>query len=416
MDLKLVKDYTTVLTGTGIARVISFFISIILARTLSTAGFGLYFLFFTIMILTWQLPKVIDSTYVRYVKSEAKSDSIAYLRTSFVIKVSIVTFLIFSSYPFGYLLANHVFGKPDAVFFITMAVITGAFLSLFSTLAGIYQAEEDFVKFSVVNILFYLGVISVIGVILLFRFALTPAIAVWVNTSIAVAVGFFGIFYIYKKIKYIFPIHISSSLDMFHFGKWLLAANVAYIIVQRLDILVLTKYVDYDALGVYSAAVRVAMIAALFTASVSVVLMPRGSQALKSLQHLKSYLREALMISMGLVFLVGVIIAISPILIKVLFGSRYMGALLPGRILLLAPVFIVLYTPLMYLFYAENKSKTIFELGMTILIAVICALLFLVPRYGTIGAAISITFSYFCGLIFVIFKSFKIIKKAYGHL
>lgn len=416
VNTKLFKNYTVVLLGTGVGRALSFFISVILARLLDKEGFGLYSLFFTVMILAWQLPQVIDSTYVRYAKAEASTDKIDYLRTSFFIKGILVLSLLISAYPLSYLLAHHIFNKPDSVFFLTAAIVVGALLSLFSTLAAIYQAEESFIKFSLINILFYLGVVLTFCIYIICRFNLTVSVAVWINTIMASIAGILGIGLVYKRIKYITPVHMGLFFNMFHFTKWLLAANLAYILAQRIDILVLAKYVGYDTLGVYAVAVRIAMIAALFTASVSIVLLPRGSQALKSPQHMRAYIKESFIMIFILSFIIGIIIAISPFLIKVLFGTRYLGALLLTRILLIVPIFTVLYTPFSYLFYAENKSKKIFELGLVILIAAISALIFSVPRYGSLGAAASIVFSSFCGFIFIFFRTFSTIKKTYENL
>ncbi|MFA5410650.1 MAG: polysaccharide biosynthesis C-terminal domain-containing protein [Candidatus Omnitrophota bacterium] len=115
-----------------------------------------------------------------------------------------------------------------------------------------------------------------------------------------------------------------------------------------------------------------------------------------------------------LVFIIILIIIASPAIIKFFFGIEYMGALPFSRILLLESVFTVLYTPLMYLFYARNQSKTVFGLGLTMLTGTICGLLLLVPRYGLTGAAVSIVFSSCCGLIFIIFMSYKTIRNIHG--
>ncbi|MFA5410649.1 MAG: oligosaccharide flippase family protein [Candidatus Omnitrophota bacterium] len=285
-SLKLFKDYSTVIFGVGLGRGLSLLASLILARALGVENFGIFSLFFTVMTLIWQLPISIDSTYVRYVKAESEENKISYLRTSFLIKILIFLSLLILAFPLGFLLSYYVFGKPELVFYISIAVISGAFLSVFSSISGLYQGEEDFFRFSLVNLLFYLAVILVIVPMFFFKLGLTLNAAISVNFFVAALAGFLGYFWIFRRIKSFSPVHFSLFADMLHFGKWLLASNFTYIILQRLDILVLAKYVDFASIGIYSAAVRVAMLASLFTGNISSILMPRGSQALKSRQHL----------------------------------------------------------------------------------------------------------------------------------
>lgn len=414
--LKLFKDYSTVIFGTGFGRGLSLLTFFILARSLSIEDFGIFSLFFTIMVLVWYLPGAIDSTYVRYLKVESRKSEADYLRTTFLIKVLFFMFLIILSFPLGFLFSRYAFSKPELAFYISLAIISGAFLSVFSSLSGLYQGEEDFFRFSIINLLFYLAVILIIAAMFLFKLALTLKIIILINTLVAVIVSFFGFLIILRRVKSLLPIHFSLLIDMFHFGKWIFASNLIYIILQRLDILVLAKYVDFATLGIYSAAVRVSMLASFFTSGVFVILLPRGSQALKSLQHLKSYLKEAALLSVLLIFVILSIIIVSPALIKVFFGSQYTASLPFARILLLEPIFTVLYTPLMYLFYAENQTRTIFNVGMIMLLGIICALLLLVPKYGAVGAAISIVLMSICGLIFITLKSYKTIRNAYNYL
>lgn len=369
------------------------------------------------MMLIAQLPNVIDSTYVRYVKAEAMDEEskAVCLRTAFLIKIGIFIVLAALSFFIGYVLACFFYKKPEMVFYITLAIVSGAFLSLSSTLAGVYQADGKFIKFSVFNLLFYLAVILLIVLVLWLKLPVTVEMAVGINVLMAGAVCVLSTVLIYKKVNNIFPVHISTFFDMFHFSKWLLATSLAYIIFQRLDILVLAKYVDYTSLGIYSAAVRIAMLGSLFSASISVILMPKGSQALKSLGNLRSYLKESLIVLTAIVSIIGLIIIFSPLLIRILFGPQFLEAVLCTRILLAESIVTTLYTPLMYLFYAENDSKAVFKIGVIMLTVGVCALSVLVPRYGLTGAALSIILASFCSLIFVTVSSIKIIRKAHGY-
>jgi O-antigen/teichoic acid export membrane protein len=413
--MKLMRDYSTVIFGAGVSRVLSFVISLIFARSLGTDGFGIFTVFFTIMTVVWQLPNVIDSAYVRYVKAEEKTSDYQYLRTAFLIKAAIFTFLVIASYPIGRMLAYYVFSKTDLTACVTLAVISGAFLSLLSSLAGMYQADGEYIKYSVVNLAFYILVMFLMAVLHFFHINLNPGIGIWTNVMAAFFIGVAGSFLLFKRIKYFFPVHVSLLVKMLHFSKWLLATSLLYMISQRLDIIVLTRYMDYSSLGIYSAAVRIAMIASLFTASVPVILMPRGSEALKSIANLRAYLNESILVAIALSILTAVIIIFSTYLVKIFFGEEYINSVLYARILLVEPILTVLSAPLMYLFYANNNTRDFFYMGLTILLGNMCALALLVPRFGPVGAALAVVFSAFCGLVFVSIRAFDMIRRAHSH-
>jgi len=410
---KILIDYFIVILGTGFGRVLSFVTSIILARKLGPENFGLFSLFFTIMFLVWQLPIALDVTYVRYVKAEKDLNKISALMNAFIIKFGIFILLSILTYPISYFLAHSVFHKPDSVFFIAIGIISGLLLSLFSTVASVYQAEEEFVKFSLVSTVFYFAVIFAISTLIFMHFTVTLNIVVWIYISAALIGSIFTIVYLYTKTRDLFHVSFGSLSGMLHFSKWLLASNLTYIIIQRIDTLILARYLNYQELGVYSVSVRMAMLATLFSATISTVLMPKGSQALQSLQHLRLYLKESFILVVGLIFVVLVMILTSSLMIKIIFGLSYIGASVTMQILLLGTIFTLLYTPLMYLFYAENNTLVNFQAGMVMLASSIVALLVLVPKYGATGAAISVSFSSFCGLLFIFTKSFRLITKRY---
>jgi O-antigen/teichoic acid export membrane protein len=120
-------------------------------------------------------------------------------------------------------------------------------------------------------------------------------------------------------------------------------------------------------------------------------------------------------ISAVLVLIILALIVMTPFLISVLFGAQYLKAVLYTRILLCDSIMITLYTPLLYLLYADNKGQNVFILFAIVLAVVACALSLLVPRFGLTGAALSVVISSFCGLVFIAFNSVKIIRKRYGY-
>lgn len=413
---KIFKDYFTVTFGTALGRGLSFVTSLILARSLGAHGFGIFSLFFTVMILIWQMPNIIDAIYVRYVKTETGEKRIEYVRTTFFMKAIISILLLVLAYPVSYLLSFYVFHKPQMQLHLIAAIIAGVSLSLFSTLPSICQAQEHFHTFSVLNMLFYGVVFLGIIITVFFNWIFTPLIVTLIYSLSALAMGCYGIIYLYNRTKPFFPISTFLLQDMIHFGKWLLAESFIYIILQRLDVLFLATLANYEELGIYSAAVRIAMFATILTSSATAIFMPRGCMSLKSTNHLKSYFKDSFTVISTLIIFILILIIISPVLIKIFFGAQYINCLTSARILLLDTIFVLLYTPFSFLFYATGNTRQIFIFGAAKLAIAIMSLLLLVPRYGSTGAATSIVFSSFWGWVLVMIVSSKIIKSPHNYL
>jgi len=141
---KLIRDYTTILLGSGLGRGLSFMTGIIIARQLGVENFGAFSLFFTLMFLVWQMPNVLDNAYVRYVKVEKKINQEEYLRAVLFLKMVVCLIMSLSSYFIATLLARYFFHKPELIDFLTWAILAGLFLSFLSTWGTLYQAKENF--------------------------------------------------------------------------------------------------------------------------------------------------------------------------------------------------------------------------------------------------------------------------------
>lgn len=406
----VLKSYFSVIFGTGVGRGISFLTTLILARSLGLAGFGVFSIFFTVFIFVWQLPTILDAIYVRYAKAEDGHERIDYIRTAFFLKGIIVLFLLALSYPLASLLAMKIFNRPELLNYLTAAIIGGCFLSLFTSIAGIFQAEEKFHIFAILNVIFYISVFALIVMIKVFNFPFTVSSVVSAYTATAVIIGLSAVVYLFRITKPPFTINISLLFNMVHFGKWLVGNIFVELLAQRLDVLVLARIVSYEELGVYSAAVRVAMFAILLTSAATAIFMPKGCESLKSKQHLKRYFRDSLVISSSLTVVITGIIVFAPLLIRLLFGVDYLGSIPAARLLLLDAIFVLLYTPFGIIFYAKGNSRIIFVFAFTRLALTVLAMLIFIPLMGALGAALSLAISSFLCLIIVATKALMMVR------
>ncbi len=410
--LKLVRDYVSVIFGTGFGRGLSFATSLLLARALGTAGFGIYSVFFTIMMLAWQLLGVFDGIYVRYARAGHQDKQKDYLRAIFFMKLMLFFVMTCAAYPAGYAISAFVFKKPELAFYVSSAVIAGAFLSVFTTLGSILLANERFNVYSVFMNVFYTVFFLLIGAGVLLKLKLNALEVTLLNTVLAALMGGAGIWYLWRRTR---PFNLPEApliKNMIHFGKWLLAESVIYNFIQRLDILFLARIASYDQVGIYSAAVRTAMFAGILTTASTTLFMPKGCAALRSKEQLSAYLKEALLLNSALAGGIVLLMILSPALIKAFFGVHYLPAIPAARLLLLDAVFILFYTPFSFLFFASGKTKTIFYFGLAKLCVIAAGLSILVPIMGTTGAAFAICLTSLCGLGLAAASSAEVIRNA----
>jgi len=406
----VLKSYFSVIFGTGLGRGISFLTTLILARLLGLTGFGVFSIFFTVFMFVWQLPTILDAIYVRYVKAEDDHERIEYIRTSFCLKGVIVIFLLAFSYPLASLLAIKVFNRPELLNYLTAAIIGGSFLSLFNSVAVIFQAEEKFHIFAILSVIFYILVFALIVMIKVFNIPFTVSSVVSAYTAASVIIGLLAVYYLFRLTKSLFTINIPLLFNMIHFGKWLVGNMFVELLAQRLDVLVLARIVSYEELGIYSAAVRVAMFAMLLTSAATTIFIPKGCESLKSKEHLKRYFRDSLVIGSCLTVAIAGLIVVAPQLIRLLFGVDYLGSIPAARLLLLNSIFVLLYTPFGIMFYAKGNSRIVFLFMLTRLAFTVLAMLIFVPLLGALGAALSLAVSSFLCLIIVAIKAIIMVR------
>src|SRR6266516_2037007 len=90
------------------------------------------------------------------------------------------------------------------------------------------------------------------------------------------------------------------------FAKWLIGANLAYLLAQRLDLFILSRYAGLSEVGNYGAALRVAVLASIMTGALPALLLPRASRTAGSIMEARRFTRHALGISILVTVVTGI--------------------------------------------------------------------------------------------------------------
>jgi O-antigen/teichoic acid export membrane protein len=409
--LQLLKEYGAVVIGVGATRLLTFIASVILARKLRVEDFGAFSIAYTLAMLIGQLPSVLDTSFVRhYAMSASEAEKCMFVKAHLYIKLAVFGLITLVAFVSSDFLAVSAFGKADLGQILLLATLAGGFFSVFTTGLAYYQGGSQFLKYAALYFVESLiGLLAIGAYIGLFAPSALGAIGVY--TVVFGALGAATSFYLYMKS------HLASAAfpkshfqQLLGFGSWLIPASLCYILLQRIDLLLLARFVDYTSLGLYGAAVRVVAIFSLFTGNLPVIFLPKAAEAIKSPQAIKIYLLQSSLATLGILVIIASGVLWAPKLLSIL-GPDYTGATGLLRVLLLSYVFIAISSPLSCLIYGIGRTDLIFaqrllELGVAVVTAFI-----LMPLLADLGAALSMATAYFMGASFVTFNAYRWILK-----
>ena len=244
-----------------------------------------------------------------------------------------------------------------------------------------------------------------------FRFSVAEATAavVYLATAVSMAFAGFGVWSIvagglandatYVTMRWIlcrwhpsFTFSISSLKDLWSFGMNQTGTKFIEIIDQRLDYLIIGRFLSAAALGFYNLGLRVTNMPSQYLRFIITrVAFPAFSTIQDEDTRLRrGYLKGVTFISIiGLPLFVGLVI-VAPEFIRVIFGDKWELAILPMQILCAAVAFRVLGLAVPSLMLSKGRPDILLKISLARLVLLIGALL-LGVRYGTVGVAIALS-------------------------
>lgn len=183
-------------------------------------------------------------------------------------------------------------------------------------------------------------------------------------------------------------------------------AGVFIIVTMRFDTLLIEKYLGSEQLGIYAAANTLALVFPLITGSLMNVLIresagDKENYLVKVMANQRRYL-----LALGAILVAAWLLS-APV-IGLLFGEGYLASVQVFRILLIAYIGGIFFTPMESYFYS-NQSKTILYLKFFQMLAVVSLSVALIGRFGLLGVAASIVVSRVLGWIYIYFRSSRIV-------
>jgi O-antigen/teichoic acid export membrane protein len=198
------------------------------------------------------------------------------------------------------------------------------------------------------------------------------------------------IYYFSKKDLTLSPINIGFKSILKRSAPMAISAT-SFLLMQSLDILMLTKFSNYETVAYYGSAVKLTMIIAIVLSSVNSVLAPQMSKYFSSgnMETLKENIKRGTRLIFIITFPMILALAIFPNFVLGFFGEDYKVAKTALIILLVGQVINALCGSVGIYLNMTGKQKIfqrilIFALSLNIILNFI-----LIPKIGMIGAAIA---------------------------
>lgn len=400
-------DYFWVVFGSGFARSVALVNTLIVARMLGPTSYGTFTIFYTVMILTWQLPGAIDAVFVAYAKQTNSSlEKNELLKTSIVLKLAYLFFVLLLSYPLAYALAKYCFHKNEAVMPLLAALLCGVCLMFLMTVASTFQEQGRFARFASTNAFYTVAIFICLVVLYAVRIELTLQLVIYIYIAASVVIGGICIAMLIQRVGNLLALDKAVLIKALSQGKWVFAYVASARIFMRLDILFLARYVDLTSLGIYSVAAQLIQIVFLATGALAGICLPKAGEAVRSRESFQAFFRESLWVAALINIGIVLFIFVAPYIVAIMYGNEYAFAGDILRILLIGWIFAVVFVPFSFLFLALSDSRTRFFLELCKMFVGVLLLGWLVPLYGLTGGAYAVTLT----LILTTFLSIAVLK------
>jgi len=384
----------------GVGQALGMFAPLVVAKFFSSAElFGSYslakmvaFFFCTLLISSSQTPFIVFANQEK--AKTGKINKSFSVQCSFLF-LSLCLFVAIAMLFDGQITAFANINRLDLVY-VFLAFVGLAFKSF---LCNLFLAMDQRVKnamaelvygvlsVSLVFVLYFAGAINLRAVLLIY-----PLASLFLALVFAPTVDF----------GQLLPLRLDKThlKGMFDFTKWVMLGATAVYFINWGDLLVLRLYRPMADIGTYNLAYQIFKGLVTVTFIVDAYFLPFISQHVRDTNKMKKYLysKRPKIVLLGIA-IVGLIFALAPYILTLVYGETYRGSATILRVLLIA-LAVILYTGF-YNPILNSLKKYRFTQTISILQVLLNLLLdfVLVPRMGMMGAAVATLFAYSCRAI-----------------
>ncbi len=384
-------------------RVLSFIISVLIARFLGPVGKGLISYVNTIVALLNQFGTFGFSASTIYFLAKEKERR--HIVASTIIAFSSGVVLLFDGALFAAWWFLNIFHDLNTLL-ILIVLLRFPFMLFAQRMSDFYLAYQKIKLYNAVSSASaVLSVIVTAVIILLFHGGAVHVLLGHLAVSFVQFAFNIG-FWLYNRVVR-FVVDKMLLSEMVKYGLKFYVNNLCAFMVLRSDILFIKHYHDNWHVGQYSVAVQAAELIYMVVSTASLLLFPKLAD--KSPQEAAYYVRRTLRITLHLMLILLTVWAFTGrIFIIAVFSSRFAPAVSPFYILLPGMFFLALWS-VSTRYFAVTGMPLFVPMAWVIFSAVNIILnIFLIPSLGVAGAAAASSLTYMCVAGFLLYKFFTI--------
>jgi O-antigen/teichoic acid export membrane protein len=384
---RVLRDIFSVSAVTTISIILHIPIGIIMARMLGPEGNGIYTFVLVIPMLVNSMSQLgIRRSIIFFIGKKIYNEKQV---ISALLNIIIVTALLgIVICMFSFYVSNHHDGVSIPM--IILAILTIPIRLITNYAAGIFIAKEQIRKYNLFQwVPVLLNLITIIVLVVMLKLSVLGAIISYVSSLSVMAT--YAIYRLHKQFGFSYSLDFKTIKDLLFLGIGFSFALSLMRFHNRVDILILKYYCDFDEVGYYSMASRLAerwqgplSFTPLITAWVA---NAEEEFKYKVIRFLRILFLAGITASITLYFLV-------PYIIPFLYGRRFIPSIAIVQIILPGITMLMVTKTLASYFAGIGKP-------MSLIISVACSLIIniilnfiLIPLYGAIGAAITTDISY----------------------
>lgn len=408
---KSAKDTILTLISNASSQVLSFFVTIMVSKSLSVTNFGLYSVINSVTSFITDLADLgMNSSLTRFV-SECHAQNLVRQENkiiSYTIRKKIVSllFVLVLLFLFSRPIAKYIFHDEQLYYYVIFIFVSSGFSLLVGALRAVLQGRREFHKFSLVVVMWNL---IWAGVIFLFYFL--GKLSVLSSLLAGIISGSVNLFLCVKltdlklsKLLNCTDLEASYKRQLNNFSNWMIVWSVFSILQSKADVFLLATLTTKAEVSYYEIASKIIKPVLMVIASYSQVLNPQFASIDRNKLHDKIIeIRKFIFILSG--FVIIFLIMVGPIL-NFIWGIKYAKSIIPAQMLLIAIIFYAWTVPFNSALYALNKPHIFTIAALAGLVVTIIGDILLLPKYGAIGASITYIFAQIIGLV-IAFSGYK---------
>lgn len=399
------RDTLVSFVGLGTIAVVGMVFTVITARALGPAQFGIFSTLNALITLLSSMGDLgISSALVNFIPKITDRRNII-ISTTFWFQIA-VSFILTSVLMIAGLIPDLIVPGSRAIHFIIIGILTGLYV-LQGFALGVFNSEKKFIQASFIQ-----GFDSMVklGIVTAFFFgkSLNVELALLANVLSCFLSVIYGFKNELRNIRPIFP--RSQALEIFHFAKWIAISKAFSVMISRIDVILINLLINEFQAGIFSAASRISLLFALLVSNIGSVVAPRFS-AFVNKDDVRNYLKKVGLMIFGVSLLMVSTTIFADTLVRTIFGSEYLAAIPIFRAMTIAMIpFLLSVATSQPLIYSFNQQSFMSKVTIFQVLTLIILDLILIPRFQALGPTISLGITNSIVLLISGLKLYNLIK------